>query len=201
MARYFFWISPEEQASLYTNEFKEGLLQSSENDPLKVSLEKTDSNSEPLNRMLYLECKHFLADHNLNYTDKMSMAAGLEVRVPFLDIDLVQFAASLPSNVKQRGATSKWILKKAMEPYLPHDVIYRPKSGFGAPVRFWLKNQLKPMLNDILSENSLRNRGIFDSSAVHNLIAANENGTKEAAYTILSILCIELWCRTFIDKR
>ena len=107
---------------------------------------------------LPLEQRFFLAEHNLNYTDKMSMAEGIEVRVPFLDLDLVDFASSIPDKFKQRRGEGKWVLKKAMEPYLPNDVIYRPKSGFGAPLRKWMQNELRELLRDYLSPLSINRR-------------------------------------------
>ena len=155
--------------------------------------------TKPLERMLALEQRFFLADHNLTYTDKMSMAVGVEVRVPFLDLDLVDFAARIPMALKQRGQVGKWVLKKAMQPYLPHDVIYRPKSGFGAPLRRWMRHELRELLGDVLSTDSLKRRGLFEPSAVQRLIAANDAGTVDAAYTLLSLLCIEIWCRRFVD--
>jgi asparagine synthase (glutamine-hydrolysing) len=157
------------------------------------------SRSVPLDKILALEQRFFLTDHNLIYTDKMSMAAGVEVRVPFLDLDLVDFAARIPIHLKQRGGEGKWILKRAMEPYLPHDVIYRPKSGFGAPLRRWMRFELRELLGDVLSETSLRKRGLFDSFAVQRLIAANDAGEVDASYLLLSLLSIELWCRHFVD--
>jgi asparagine synthase (glutamine-hydrolysing) len=149
--------------------------------------------------LVALEQRFFLADHNLIYTDKMSMAVGVEVRVPFLDLDLVQFAATIPARFKQRGSAGKWVLERAMEPYLPREVIYRPKSGFGAPLRRWMRVELREMLGDILGENSLRKRGLFDPVAVRQLIRANDLGKVDASYTLLSLMCIELWCRHFID--
>lgn len=92
------------------------------------------------------------------------------------------------------------MLKKAMEPYLPHEVIYRPKSGFGAPLRRWMRHELREMLGDLLSESSLRRRGLFDARAVQQLIANNDAGRVDASYTLLSLLCIEIWCREFIDR-
>jgi asparagine synthase (glutamine-hydrolysing) len=127
------------------------------------------------------------------------MAAGVEVRVPFLDLDFVNFAAGIPSSLKQKGAEGKWILKKAMEPYLPKSVIYRRKSGFGAPLRRWIRFELREMIGDILSHDSLRKRGFFDPNAVWRMIRDNEAGNIDASYTILSLLLIELWCRRFID--
>jgi len=129
----------------------------------------------------------------------MSMATGVEVRVPFLDLDLVEYAARIPIEFKQRGRVGKWVLKKAMEPYLPHDVIYRPKSGFGAPLRRWMRHELSELLHDLLSVESLRRRGIFDPDAVQQLISANDAGKVDVSYTLLSLLCIEVWCRHYVD--
>jgi asparagine synthase (glutamine-hydrolysing) len=149
--------------------------------------------------MLYLECRHFLADHNLNYTDKMSMAAGVEVRVPMLDTDLVALAARLPIAFKQRGREGKWVLKKAMEGVLPRRVIYRPKTGFGAPLRAWLHGPLKPLIEDLLSVKTLGQRGWFDPAAVAHLVSEDRSGRTDAAYSIFAVACMELWARAFLD--
>ena len=92
------------------------------------------------------------------------------------------------------------MLKKAMEPYLPHDVIYRPKSGFGAPLRRWMRHELRELLGDLLSVDSLKRRGLFDAAAVQRLIESNDAGKVDASYTLLSLLCIEIWCRRFVDR-
>ena len=162
-------------------------------------LEPIITSVSPLNQMLALEQRFFLADHNLNYTDKMSMAAGVEVRVPFLDLELVEFASQVPNRFKQRGRVGKWVLKKAMEPYLPKDIIYRPKTGFGAPLRTWMKHELRELLGDLLSVESLKNRGLFSPISVQKLMIDNDEGRIDASYTLLSLLCIEIWCRAYID--
>src|SRR5436309_437581 len=154
-----------------------------------------------LNRMLYLETKHFLADHNLNYTDKMAMAAGVEVRVPLLDLELVDFATRIPPTLKQVGRTGKAIFKKAMEPFLPREVIYRPKSGFGVPLRRWLESELREAVEDTLSSDSLKQRGLFEPRSVQRLVEMDRAGLVDGAYTVFSLMCIELWCRMFADKR
>jgi len=87
-----------------------------------------------------------------------------------------------------------------MEPCLPKEVIYRPKTGFGAPLRYWLRNQLRPMVEELLSESSLKKRGLFDPVAVRNLIELDREGRADAAYTLFSLICVETWCRLFIDK-
>jgi asparagine synthase (glutamine-hydrolysing) len=199
LIKYFRWTRETDLFKLYTPEMREALGDERAELPMLEFLKKMPASATPLERMLALEQRFFLADHNLIYTDKMSMAAGVEVRVPFLDLDLVQFARQIPIGFKQRRSEGKWILKKAMEPYLPHDVIYRPKTGFGAPIRRWLKNELRELLFDLLSVDSLKRRGLFEPTAVQNLIASNDSGKIDASYTLLSLLCIEIWCRAYLD--
>ena len=199
LSSYFQWIEPSLLHGIYSSDMLSQIDTSGQSDPLVQSLKRLPEQMSDLNRMLYLDGKHFLADHNLNYFDKMSMATGVEVRVPLLDPDLIALAARLPVTYKQKGGISKWVLKKAMESMLPNEVIYRPKSGFGVPLRVWLNNPLSPLVNDTLSEASISNRGLFDFKAVRQLQKQTQAGTTDATYTILSMLCIELWCRMFLD--
>ncbi len=200
LVNHFAWARERDLISLYTPQFLDSIGTESVMKPLLDFLALIPDSTSPLERMLALEQRFFLTDHNLTYTDKMSMAAGIEVRVPFLDLDLVEHAAKIPIRLKQRGRVGKWVLKKAMEPYLPKDVIYRPKAGFGAPIRRWMRHELRELLGDVLSEESLRRRGLFDAVNVHRLIERNNVGDVDAAYTLLSLLCIEIWCRQFIDN-
>ncbi len=200
LANYFLWNSESDLLDLYTRDFRAQLGESSAVAPLLEFLAPLNERVPALDRVLALEQRFFMSDHNFIYTDKMSMAVGVEVRVPFLDLDLVDYAARIPARLKQRGSVGKWVLKKSMEPFLPRDVIYRPKSGFGAPLRRWMRNELRPLLADILSTESLRRRGLFEPEAVHRLIDRNDNGKVDAAYTLLSILSIEIWCRTYVDS-
>jgi len=197
LASYYYWLDPRMVEELLASEVRAA---SRSEEPLVASLADLPDDVPALNRMLYLECKHFLADHNLNYTDKMSMAAGVEVRVPLLDSELVALAARLPVQYKQRGAEGKWIFKKAMEGILPHDLIYRQKTGFGVPLRAWLHGPLKEMTGDILSPDSLHRRGWFDPMAVGRLLEADRAGRVDAAYPLFAVLCVEMWGRMFLDK-
>lgn len=199
LASYFYWLSPEDSCNLLDSKFRGELSQEDVTRSLSDSLDKISENTSPINKMLFLECKHFLTDHNLNYTDKMSMAHGVEVRVPFLDKDLVDFACALPPEFKQNGREGKWIFKKMMERYLPHEVIYRPKTGFGVPLRSWVTNELRPVIEDVLSEASVKKRGVFNYKEIRDLIDKNNNGEVDATYSIFSLLCIEIWCRSFLD--
>lgn len=199
IANYFRWAREDNLLSLYTPESRAALGGATALAPMLDFMKPLPASLPPLERMLALEQRFFLSDHNLPYTDKMSMAVGVEVRVPLLDLELVEFAARIPTNIKQRGGVGKWVFKKAMEPHLPHDVIYRPKSGFGAPLRRWMRDELRPLVGDLLGEQSLRRRGLFDPQAVARLIEANQTGRIDANYTLLSLLSIEIWCRRFID--
>jgi asparagine synthase (glutamine-hydrolysing) len=198
IAQLFEWLERGWVDRLIAPDFREASVQENS---LEQSLDELPETVAPLNKMLYLECRHFLADHNLNYTDKMSMATGVEVRVPLLDRDLVRLAFSLPPEYKQKGREGKWVFREAMRPLLPPQIFNRPKTGFGLPLRYWLRGPLAPLMRDTLSPEALKRRGIFDSNAVQALIKANSTGQIDAAYPILSIMCTELWCRAFIDGK
>ena len=187
--------------ALYSPSMREAVANVDAAQPMLDFLSRAHPARTGLDRMLSLEQRFFLADHNLIYTDKMSMAAGVEVRVPFLDPELVELASRIPDRMKQRGPVGKWVLKQAMEPYLPREVIHRPKTGFGAPLRRWMRHELRELLGDVLSEARLRRRGLFDPAAVRRLIEDNDAGRRDAAYTLLSLLCIEIWCRRFVGDR
>ena len=198
LINYFRWSSDDILHSLYSDEFRQELLVNNTNKVMQNFLEPINSSASSLDQMLALEQRFFLADHNLIYTDKMSMAVGVEVRTPFLDLDLVEFSAKIPNKFKQKGSVGKWAFKKAMEPYLPSEIIYRPKTGFGAPLRTWMQHDLREILGDLLSIDSINKRGLFSAKAVHQLINDNDNGKIDASYTLLSLLCIEIWCRAYI---
>jgi len=198
---YFVWNTEEVRRSLYTPELAQSLADYDTLEPLRETLSRIPDEHDPLNRMLYLEAKHFLPDHNLNYTDKMSMLHGIETRVPFLDLDLVRFAVHLAPNEKLVGRTLKAAFKDAMRGDLPSVIIDRPKTGFGAPLRRWIRHDLREMVRDVLSETSLRERGLFDPAAVSRLIERNENQEVDASYLIFSLMCIEMWLRNFVDEK
>ena len=158
-------------------------------------------NAAPLNRLLYVDLKTFLPCLNLITTDKTSMAANLEVRVPFLNRHMLELGARMPPNLKLRGFKRKYILKRAMEKTFPRDVVWRRKAGFGAPVRSWLRGPLEPMVEDLLSVETVRRRGLFDPVEVQKLIAANNSGREDFSLQIFQLLNLELWHRQFIDGR
>jgi asparagine synthase (glutamine-hydrolysing) len=199
LVSHFWWSGEELRRSLYAPALAEATAGEDVAAPLLESLARIPRAQHPLDRMLFLEGKHFLADHNLNYTDKVGMAAGVEVRVPLLDLELVDLATRIPAGYRQRGMEGKAVFKRAMEPLLPRDVIYRPKSGFGAPLRRWMRNELRGVVDDALSPAALHARGLFDPGAVRRLVEMDRAGRVDGAYTLLALIAVELWCRLFVD--
>jgi asparagine synthase (glutamine-hydrolysing) len=157
-------------------------------------------NVAPLNRLLYVDLKTFLPCLNLITTDKTSMAANLEVRVPFLNRHMIEFAARMPPDLKLRGFKRKYILKRALERSLPHDVVWRKKAGFGAPIRSWLRGALRPMVDELLSSKTIERRGLFRPAEVMRLIEANNSGREDYSLQVFQLLNLELWQRQFIDN-
>ncbi|MDQ3907863.1 MAG: asparagine synthase C-terminal domain-containing protein, partial [Acidobacteriota bacterium] len=154
----------------------------------------------PLNRLLYVDLKTFLPCLNLDYTDKTSMAATLEVRVPFLNVELVELAARMPPALKLRGLKRKYILKRAAERLLPREIVWRRKAGFGAPLRSWLRGALRPLVEELLSEETIRRRGLFKPEEVRRVVEANRTGREDFSLQVFQLLTLELWQREFLDQ-
>jgi asparagine synthase (glutamine-hydrolysing) len=156
-------------------------------------------NAAPLNQLLYVDLKTFLPCLNLMTTDKTSMAANLEVRVPFLNQEMLELTARMPPNLKLRGLKRKYILKRAAEQLLPRDVVWRKKAGFGAPIRSWLRGPLRPMVEELLSEDVVKRRGLFRPEEVRRVIETNLSGREDYNLQVFQLLTLELWQRAFID--
>lgn len=154
----------------------------------------------PLDRYLYLDLTHYLPDDILTKVDIASMANSLEVRSPFLDHHLVEFAASLPPGMKRRGLTTKYILKKTLEKFLPHDILYRHKHGFAVPVSEWLRGELRPLLQDVLLDATSRQRGYFDTKHIERLIKEHASEEMDHGTRLWTLLNLELWQRTYVDE-
>jgi asparagine synthase (glutamine-hydrolysing) len=159
------------------------------------------SQAAPLNRLLYVDLKTFLPCLNLETTDKTSMAATLEVRVPLLNHELVELAARMPPRLKLRGLKRKYILKRAAEKLLPRDVVWRKKAGFGAPIRSWLRGALRPLVEDLLSEETTKRRGLFRPEEVRRIIDVNQSGREDYNLQVFQLMTLELWHRIFIDEK
>lgn len=150
-----------------------------------------------LESIMRLDLGTYLPDDLLVKSDRASMAASLEVRLPFLAHPLVEFALSLPSNYKVRGATTKYLLKKAAEPYLPSRTINRPKKGFGIPVAKWLNNDFKPLLDEYLCQSYVNKQGIFQWDYIKQLRAEHEHGHKDRRKELWTLLMFQWWYNKF----
>ncbi len=162
---------------------------------------KNVSDKSLLSKMLYLEQKTFLIDHNLNYTDKMSMIEGIEARVPYLDLELVEFSKQIPDNLKIKNGTTKYILKKVAERYLPKHIIYRSKTGFGAPVRDMIDNELQSLIDKYLNKERIIDQNIFNYNKIKSMIESHNRGHDDFGYNILSLLAIQSWLDQFSWKK
>jgi asparagine synthase (glutamine-hydrolysing) len=172
---YGTYFTDEAKARLFTDEMRERVRGLDAYEHHRRYFKRVKG-AQPLNRLLYVDLKTFLPCLNLTTTDKTSMAANLEVRVPFLNYELVELAARMPADLKLRGLKRKYILKRVAEKLLPKEVVWRKKAGFGAPIRSWLRGPLRPMVDDLLSEETVRSLQVFQ------------------------LLTLELWHQTFIDR-
>lgn len=153
------------------------------------------SDREILDALMLVDHQYDLLSLNLTYTDRMSMAAGVEARVPLLDHELIRFYNQTPSAEKVKNMSSKHILKKAAEGLLPNEIIYREKAGFGLPLRAWLKGE-NEALNHYLDNKRIERQGIFNPSKVKQIKLEQESGKVDWSYTIMTLLCQQM----LIDK-
>ncbi|HEY3861577.1 MAG TPA: asparagine synthase (glutamine-hydrolyzing) [Verrucomicrobiae bacterium] len=151
--------------------------------------------------LAYLYCKFYLQDCILTKVDRASMACSLEVRAPFLDYTLVEFANAIPFNLKLKGLTGKYILKKAMRDELPPEIPARSKKGFGIPISQWFRGKLRPLLLDALSESRLRKQGIFNPAETARLIGEHLRGAKDHRKQLWTLFIFQLWHERYLEQR
>ena len=140
---------------------------------------------------MFMRHQIIFADHNLLYSDKAMMAAGVEGRPPLIDHRIIEFMFKLPPKFRLNFLTQKYLLKKVSEKYLPRKIIYRPKAPFSAPMRGWLRNELNDMVNDLLSVRSIKNRGIYNPKYVQKLLKENNSGMKDNSQLIWRLMVNE----------
>jgi asparagine synthase (glutamine-hydrolysing) len=144
--------------------------------------------SDPLSLIQYLDIKTYLVGDILTKVDRASMAHSLEVRVPFLDHKFVEWTAKIPTELKLKNGCGKYILKKAMEPHLPHDVLYRKKMGFRVPLSDWFKGPLKQKLRDALLSDEMINSGLFNMQTIEKWLDDHQSGRKEYSAPLWTLL-------------
>ncbi|MBC7912456.1 MAG: asparagine synthetase B, partial [Pyrinomonadaceae bacterium] len=200
VARHHIWFGsflPSEQEMLLTDEVKRVTNGDIYSDARRL-LEECDADNT-MERMQNLDTRLYLAEDILTKVDRASMAVSLEVRAPFLDPRVAEFAASLPADYKLRGRTTKYILKRAVAPLLPAFVTKRGKKGFGIPIAEWIKGSLRPLARDLLSPERVRRSGLFDPAFVTRLLDEHERGVANHRKSLWTLLMFELWQESFIE--
>jgi len=151
-----------------------------------------------LNRLLHIDTQTWLPDDILLKADKMSMAASIELRVPFLDHRLAEFCASLPTRLKLRGLKGKYLLRRATDRHLPRTIINRKKMGFPTPLEFLFRGPMAGYARDVLLDKRTRERGLYNPAGVDKLLNEHMSG-RDHHKRIWQLLVLELWHRVFID--
>jgi asparagine synthase (glutamine-hydrolysing) len=149
---------------------------------------------DPINRMCLADTRLFLPGLNLAYTDRASMAASVEVRVPFVDPQMVAAAFSIPGGDKIRGRTTKAALKDAARAWLPPEIVDRPKASFSAPLRAWISRDLRTVVDEQLLSGDLVRSGFLQREALERLVADDRAGRHDNSKQIWQLLSLELWC-------
>ncbi len=189
-------------AIVFDEEFKRKLLsrehdsKASSHEAVREHLERiarVRPDSDFASRMTYLELKLRLPELLLMRVDKMTMATSVEARVPFLDHALVEYALGVPTELKIKGTSGKHILKRALEKVLPADLLYRPKRGFGAPVREWFRGASGELLGSMIMNSSIRPRELFDYAFVAKLIDEHRRGARDWSFHLWALLNVSLW--------
>lgn len=153
-----------------------------------------------IEQMQFVDINYYMAEDILTKVDRAAMAVSLETRAPFLDPRVAQFAASAPLDMKLRGKTGKFILRKAIADMVPPTVLHRPKKGFGVPIADWLKGRLNPLLREKLDPQRLNEQGIFESVYIQRLIHEHENGTASHHKQLWTLLVFQLWFDRFLAR-
>jgi asparagine synthase (glutamine-hydrolysing) len=158
-----------------------------------------DLHLDNLDRILWLDMKGWLPDDLLMKKDKMGMATSLEARVPFLDHHLAEMVFNLPSKLKVKNLTAKFILKKAMERLLPREIIYRKKAGFPTPISKWIAEDLRIPITEVLCDSS-NDHGYFDRDLIKGLLNEHVNGRENHERLLFPILNFDLWYQAFFSR-
>jgi asparagine synthase (glutamine-hydrolysing) len=201
--RAYFWdlcvFRPDERAALLTPELRAAAAGHDPFDAFARHFERARG-LDPLSRVLYVDLKTWLASDILVKVDRMSMATSLEVRAPLLDHHVIELAARVPSELKYRGATSKYLLKRHLDGRVPRSAVHRPKQGFELPVAAWLRGALRPMAGDLLLGPRAAARGHVRPERVRRLWDRHQRGIADHSPQLWALLVLELWQRTFVDQ-
>ena len=194
--RWMTFLNAGEKAQLYTPAFRQGLVSSDVYAPVREALDRSRSN-DLLNRQLYADLSIYLADDILVKVDRMSMATSLETRAPFLDVDVMELAFSMPGSLKIHHGRRKHVVKQAMRGLLPDSILNRKKEGFSIPMKQWLKRELRPLMDRLLEPERLARRGFVEPAAVATMIDEHCAGRANHAHVLFSLMVFERWAEEF----
>lgn len=195
--RWMMFLSSAERTALYRPNFAATIT----NTPQATMIDHFArvKQRDPLTQQQYVDVNTYLVDNILTKVDRMSMATSLEVRVPFLDHRIVEFALNLPPHLKLRRGQTKWLLRRAMAERLPQPIIDKPKEGFSIPMKHWLRSTLKPLMLDTLSAETVTRRGLFNPITIDKWIDAHLAGSANHSHRLWALMVLELWQQAVLD--
>jgi asparagine synthase (glutamine-hydrolysing) len=200
---YLDWVRYFDQPlldSLYTQDMKREMAGHDASEFL-LGLFAQAAGADFIDRINYADLHSFLPYNILRYSDRMSMAHGLEIRCPYTDHKLIEFLARIPWNVKLRGNRTKSLLRQAAEDWLPESVLKRSKMGLNPPMGLWLREQLRPLLNDYLSPDQIKRRGYFNPETVTRMIRELMTGRRDYSLHLWALISFEEWHREYLDLK
>ncbi|CAN5495041.1 amidotransferase 1, exosortase A system-associated [soil metagenome] len=186
---------------LYSNEIRTKMNGNFERgEKLYRQIAGSTATDDPVENLLYLDSKTYLPSDILTKVDRMSMASSLEARSPLLDHKLIEYVTRIPSSMKLKGNETKYIFKKAIEGFVPKEILYREKQGFGVPIGDWINLQLKERITGDLSDQRSMERGYFDPKYVRVLLDEHSRGRRDHSHALWTLWMLELWHRRFVDQ-
>ncbi len=194
----FLRFTNEAKSQLFTDAAKSAVGQSDSTEKVLKFFE-AECVSELVDRMLYTDVMTRLPDHLLVILDRMAMAHGLEGRSPYVDYKMVEFAASIPAELKLKGRKLKYILRRVASRYLPDDLIGRRKQGFGFPLAEWMRNELSGFIRGLMSESRFVEQGIFDRNEIQSILDEHIGGKRDHNFRIWILINLEFWYRLFFE--
>jgi len=202
VAQYFHLVTYERAETLrrLLSEDWRGVAESAADPAAFARLERELGSPDYVSALQQIDIRTYLPDDILTKVDRVSMAVSLEARVPLLDHVLMEYAATIPSSLKLRAGTGKYLLKRAMADYLPEGILRRRKMGFGVPMGAWLRGELRDYAHDVLLSKAARERGVFRTSEVERLLRVHDSGRRDWSARLWALLCFELWMRTWVDR-
>ncbi len=190
--RWMVHLDARRKARLYGGALQSALAASDVYQPVRDVLAHAGG-GDVLNRQLYTDLTIYLASDILVKVDRMSMATSLETRAPFLDVDVMELAFSMPGHLKIRDGERKWVLKRAMRGLLPDAILHRKKQGFSIPLKNWLRRELAPLMRELLSPERVARRGLFVPAEVQALVDAHVAGRENHAHVLFPLMVFERW--------